>query len=104
MLHLLLAGIVMISGSQTTSTSTSHGRIDPVHGGTILKVGVQTTHATQLPLVNRFRGVAGQPLGPNAIPQYCFVRKDMNGMPVVVFVRVESRQNAGACQPWTLWP
>ncbi|HEY9179693.1 MAG TPA: hypothetical protein VIO32_03175 [Candidatus Baltobacteraceae bacterium] len=87
MLHLLLAGIVMISGSQTTSTTTSHGRVDPVRGGAILKLGVQITHAT-----------------PRSPVTPLDLRKNVNGMPVITFVRVERpRVNAG-CQSWMFWP
>lgn len=104
MLHLLLAGLVLMSGAQSTTTAVGHGRIDPVRGGTILKVAVQTAHVSAQPPVNRFKGLAALPVQANAIPQYCFFRKNMNGMYVTTFVRIDnSRQNAG-CQSWLFWP
>lgn len=46
MLHLLLAGLVLISSSQTTTNTSSHGRTDPFHGGAVFTARVQITHAT----------------------------------------------------------
>lgn len=99
MLHLLLAGLVLISGSQTTTTTTSHARIDPVHGGgAVLKIGVQTTHTTQ-------RSPATTLFTAQTNPLYCLVRRKVNGMDIVTFVRIERPQlYAGACQPWSFIP
>lgn len=47
MLHLLVAGLVLISGSQTTTISSGHGRIGAAGGGAIYHVTVRTVHDTQ---------------------------------------------------------
>jgi hypothetical protein len=98
MLHLLLAGLVMISGSQTTTTTTSHSRIDPVRGsGVVFKVGVQVTHSTPTSPVTL--------LSAPSNPLYCLVRRKINGMEIVTFVRIQRPQlYAGACQPWRFIP
>jgi len=53
MLHLLVAGLVFISGSQTTTTSSGHGRVGATGGGAIYHVTIRTTHDTQRsPVIN----------------------------------------------------
>ena len=101
MFHVLIAAIVLVSGSQTTTTSAGHGTIVPGRGGTIVRAGVQVTHTTAQPPVLAFDGTKFA-RASSALPQYCWVPVNMNGMTVFVFTRNERPQPG--CQAWTPWP
>lgn len=55
MIHVLLAGLIMISGSQTTTTSAARGHTGANGGGAVFHVSVQTQHASTLPPVTPLR-------------------------------------------------
>lgn len=55
MLHVLLAGLVLISGSQTTTTSAARGHVGENGGGTIYHVSVHVEHSSVLPPVTNLR-------------------------------------------------
>ncbi|HKU67024.1 MAG TPA: hypothetical protein VJP85_04530 [Candidatus Baltobacteraceae bacterium] len=100
MFHLLIAGLVLISGSQTTTASHTFGHVGANGGGAIYRVSVQTQHVSNRPPVNTYEQQQRQQAQLLARTQYCWVRRKVGNGYMLVFQRVSGAVPACSAAFW----